>query len=289
MNKSLLRLFAFIIFMAIISSCKAEKEIVAPLPATAFNLKFSELAKTWDEGIPLGNGMLGTLIWEKDNRLRFSLDRADLWDLRPMENLNTPEWSYAWIKKQWENKTYSKVQQMFDVPYDANPAPSKIPGAALEFDISELGEVESAELLLADALCVVKWKNGAKLETFVNARKESGWFRFTGNDHELKPDLIAPAYNLPGKSGEDSPVTGQDLRRLGYPAGEIRNNGNSVTYDQKGWGGFSYRVNVQWRSENGSTEGCWSISSEYPGQKNKPDAVELTGSSMKSGFCPIQY
>ncbi len=42
------------------------------------DLVFTELATTWDEGIPLGNGMMGALIWKKEGNLRISLDRADL-------------------------------------------------------------------------------------------------------------------------------------------------------------------------------------------------------------------
>ncbi|MEO6290599.1 MAG: hypothetical protein ABIO76_11790, partial [Ginsengibacter sp.] len=38
------------------------------------NLVFDSLPKRWDEAIPLGNGMLGALIWQKENMLRFSLD-----------------------------------------------------------------------------------------------------------------------------------------------------------------------------------------------------------------------
>jgi alpha-L-fucosidase 2 len=59
-------------------------------PPAEFNLKFNNLATTWDEGIPLGNGMLGALVWQNGEKLRFSLDRADLWDLRPMTNLDKP-------------------------------------------------------------------------------------------------------------------------------------------------------------------------------------------------------
>ena len=141
------------------------------MPGPGSDLIFPQLASTWDEAIPLGNGMLGALVWEKDNRLRFSLDRADLWDLRPMENLDKPEWKYSWVKEQWEKDNYSLVQNMFDAPYDRNPAPSKIPGGALEFDISAFGEVQSVELKLENALCIIKWKSGITLETFVNAGK----------------------------------------------------------------------------------------------------------------------
>ena len=58
------------------------------------DLHFTQLSSVWDEAIPLGNGMIGALIWEHKGKLRFSLDRADLWDLCPMENLNTPEWRF---------------------------------------------------------------------------------------------------------------------------------------------------------------------------------------------------
>src|SRR3990172_8262182 len=83
-------------------SCKTERNKNELMPPPEANLRFTELAKTWDEAIPLGNGMLGALIWEKDYKLRFSLDRADLWELRPMENLDKPEWRFAWVKEQWE-------------------------------------------------------------------------------------------------------------------------------------------------------------------------------------------
>jgi len=272
----------------IITSCRTDVKNKAGQPAPENNLSFQSLAKTWDEGIPLGNGMLGALIWEKDGKLRFSLDRADLWDLRPMENLEKPEWKFSWVKEQWEKDTYNKVQEMFDIPYDREPAPSKIPGAALEFDISSFGDVESVELSLKDALCTVKWKNGVSLETFVDAGDLTGWYRFkglnTGQNPGFTPGLLPPAYNLEGESGADSPVTGQDLRRLGYPKGEIINNNNSVIYNQEGWGGFKYQVNVRWKAGNGSMEGNWSISSEYPGWEKQINAETLTELAIGEGF-----
>jgi len=98
------------------------------------------------------------------------------------------------------------------------------------------------------------------------------------------PDLIAPAYNLEGESGEDSPVTGQDLRQLGYSKGEIVKAENSLTYNQKGWGGFQYQINVRWIKEDDVIEGCWSISSEFPGWEKQVDASERTSSAIKEGF-----
>jgi len=265
-------------------SCEGIREKDANPPFPESDLRFTELAKSWDEGIPLGNGIMGALVWGKDNRLRISLDRADLWDLRPMENLDKPEWKYSWVKEQWEKDTYQKVQQMFDVPYDFNPAPSKIPGGAMEFDISSLGEIESVELRLKNALCEIKWKNGASLQTFINAESPVGWFRFMGLDSGIVPGLISPAYSLEDEAEAENPVTGQDLRRLGYPKGEVINTLNSATYNQDGWGGFKYQINIRWQQKKDILEGCWSINSEYPGWEKQLAAESQTESAMNDGF-----
>jgi alpha-L-fucosidase 2 len=279
-----MKLFALAVVILILSSCQSGSNKKGHLHHSESDLKFSSLAKSWDEAIPLGNGMLGALIWEKDNKLRLSLDRADLWDLRPMGNLENPQWKYSWVKEQWEKDTYKKVQEMFDAPYDQNPAPSKIPGGALEFNISSLGEIESVELNINNALCEIKWKNGVSLQSFINAESPVGWFRFKGLKTGLIPDFIAPAYNLEGESATDNSHSGQDLRRLGYSKGEIIKTENSITYNQEGWCGFKYQINVRWKKQNNVVEGCWSINSGFPGWEKQIRAEDLTVSAMIDGF-----
>ena len=46
------------------------------------DLVADSLAASWDEGMPLGNATVEALVWRKENALRLSLDRTDLWDLR---------------------------------------------------------------------------------------------------------------------------------------------------------------------------------------------------------------
>ena len=142
------------------------------------DLLFDSLALRWDEAIPIGNGLLGALIWEREGQLRFSLDRSDLWDLRPMENLKKPKWSYAWVYGQWKNNNYKAVQDEFDKPYNESPAPSKIPAGALEFDLRALGKERSVHLNVQTGLCEVNWENGARLFVFLDAKGETGWYRF---------------------------------------------------------------------------------------------------------------
>ena len=272
-------LFFLVLFLM---SCSSEEK--DKLPPAEVNLNFTELSKTWDEGIPLGNGMLGALIWEKEGKLRFSLDRADLWDLRPMENLDKPEWQFSWVKQQWEKNTYEKVQQMFDAPYDRNPAPSKIPGAALEFNISKFGKVKSFILDISTATCRIEWESGVAMEAFVNAEKTTGWFRFTGLDSYLIFDLLPPSYSKPADSTSVDSHSGQDLYLLGYEPGESMAEQNHVMYQQKGWGAFSYQVSLRFSEKKGTTEGCWSISSDYPNSEKQVPAAEQTASAMAAGY-----
>jgi alpha-L-fucosidase 2 len=228
-------------------------------PSSKHNLHFEGLAKTWDEGIPLGNATLGALIWEKDHQLRFSLDRSDLWDLRPMKGLDVAEFSYKWIAEHVKNKDYKIVQQKLDAPYEEEPAPSKIPAAALMINTKSWGDVEYVNLNISTAVCVIRWKNGTKLETFVHATKPVGWFRISDLSEEFNPRIEPPAYQSKTVSGSGS-VEGDDLNRLGYEQGEVSTGKNKIIYRQKGWNGFSYVVTIDFKKTNPKTiEGHWDI------------------------------
>jgi alpha-L-fucosidase 2 len=254
-------------------------------PQPHHNLQFTTPAQTWDEGLPLGNGQVGALVWQKDSSLRLSLDRADLWDMRPMKGLHRPEFSYAWVAGQVQKKDYKIVQQYFDAPYDQEPAPSKIPGGAFTFDIQNWGAVASVYLSLQDAVGVVKWKNGTLFKTFVHATRPIGWFRLENLKQDFVPQLIPPKYQGEIDRSEGGPVAGDDLARLGYKQGKVTRQGNTITYQQQGWGGFTYEISVSWRRVNASTvEGAWSISSQYPGQQLNPVASRQVQETLQRGY-----
>ena len=200
----------------------------------------------WDEGLPLGNGLIGELIWQKEDKLRLSLDHAELWDLRPMQELYTPHFNYKWVKEQVLKDNYAAVQQIGDVPYEREPAPSKLPGAALEFEIKAWGNVKYARLNIEWAVSEIGWENGVKMNSFVHATKPIGYFRFEGVD-ALHFKLIPPKYEGKIDQSAGGSVAGDDLARLGYQQGKVIQNGQSYRYIQRGWGGFFYEVAVKWK------------------------------------------
>lgn len=239
------------------------------------DLVFDQLPTRWDEALPLGNGFMGELIWQKGDNLRFSLDHAELWDLRPMEGMKKPEFTYKWVQEQIKKNNYTAVQQYGDVPYEREPAPSKIPGAALEINSKSWGEVTKARLDVEKAVAEVKWTNGAKLTSFVHASHLLGYFRIEGIK-DFKINLLPPQYEGEGEKTASGSVRGDDLVRLGYKQGEVVQNANAATYRQKGWGGFAYEVSVRWKQVTSNVwEGVWAISAHYP-NKPKIAATQLT-------------
>lgn len=254
-------------------------------PAAKHNLRFEKLARVWDEALPLGNGTIGALIWEREGKLRFSLDRADIWDKRPMTGLHREEFSYKWVQEQVRKKEYKPVQQYFDAPYDREPAPSKIPAGALEFNLPAEWTVKRAEVQLASATAEVEWSNGMVLKTFVHATQPVGWFRFEHVTQDMVPEIVAPRYSGAVKEGgEVNSLVGDDLARLGYKQGTITRGTGGITYLQEGWGGFSYEVSVQWKPlQNGVTEGVWSISSHDPNTTVARSTV-VTSDALKDTY-----
>jgi len=231
------------------------------------DLRFTTLANSWDEGMPLGNAVVGSLIWQKGSSLRMSLDRIDLWDLRPMDSISGDNNRFSWVYNQVMKGEYLPVQKKFDYPYDQLPAPSKIPGAGLEFNLDKLGKPEQVQLYLNNAVCEVKWKNGTRLQTFVHATEPIGWFRIENAGGIGEPEIIPPVYNQAGKIEDLGPVTGMDLRRLGYEQGTVAKNKNLLVYHQKGWGDFSYDVAVQWERQGNNIVGAWSITTSLSNEK----------------------
>jgi alpha-L-fucosidase 2 len=249
------------------------------------DLDFSNLAASWDQGIPLGNGMLGALIWKKDSNLRISLDRADLWDLRPVKEISLPQFSFSWVKEQVNKQSYDTVQKLFDLPYDRDPAPTKIPAGALEFPISQLGEVQSIHLFLVNAMCEVRWKAGTRFLSFIDATQTLGWFRWENPPTNFKPIFESPQYFDTSNNKTENSPQGQSLARLGYPRGNLEYDPNSIYFMQRGWGDFVYEVSVIWRKTDSRTiEGCWCITTRNTPYSPDKSAWTITHDAFANGM-----
>lgn len=239
-------------------------------PKPEHNLKFDSLAKRWDEAIPLGNGWLGALIWQKGDKLRMSLDRVDLWDDRPMPEID--KLKFKWVVEKVKLNQYDSVQKIGDEPYEKYAAPTKIPGAAIEFDLSKLGKVVSNELDIKTGLSVIKFDNGVVFNNYIHAVNQIGYFGFENIKEEMIPELMIPNYNSGNTGGKGNSVEGQGLERLGYKQGTIVKTKNSIRYHQPTWENNYYEVLVQWyQLPNNNIIGQWTITNNKPASLAKPN------------------
>jgi alpha-L-fucosidase 2 len=120
-------------------------------PGRALGERLTKLSLTppidrWDEGLPLGNGGAGVLVWGGGNILRLSLDRADLWDTREPEIFSSPDWNYEGMIRLKNEKNHAEHQRLFDVPYDTIPYPTKLPVARLEIVLPTGQAIDSFRL-----------------------------------------------------------------------------------------------------------------------------------------------
>jgi alpha-L-fucosidase 2 len=249
-------------------------------PAKHHNLSFEELATKWDEAIPLGNGMLGALVWQKKEKLRFSLDRADLWDER--KALDLDKFNFKWVKEQVVKKDYAPVQNLGDYPYDHAPYPTKLPAAAMEFDIASLGKVVSNVLDIQTALNTITFENGAVFKTYVHATEPAGYFIVDNPSSQSKesiaafiPQLVIHNYNAAAYDKTiDSIVgngiktgymqeAGEGLQKLAYAKGNVSRTEYSFRYHQPTYNNHYFEVLLQWQivSKN-RLVGRWTITND---------------------------
>ncbi len=231
-------------------------------PKPEHNLQFDSLAKRWDEAMPLGNGWLGALIWQKGDKLRISLDRVDLWDDRPMPEID--KLKFGWVAEKVKLNQYDSVQKIGDEPYEKYAAPTKIPGAAIEFDIKKLGKVISNLLDIKTGLSKIKFKNGVVFNNYIHAVNQVGYFGFENIKEEMIPELMIPNYNSGKTGGAGNSVEGQGLERLGYPKGSITKTKNSILYHQPVWSNNYYEVLISWQKISNHIIGQWTITNNKP-------------------------
>lgn len=130
-----------------ISSAQSLTPTAQSQPSYPAPLVINGPIKRWDEGLPLGNGLFGVLVWGEGNTLRLSLDRADLWDTRLPDMLKRPDWTYATMIRLKEVRDHKTHIEMFDKPYDEIPYPTKLPLGRVEIHLPESYELNQWMLI----------------------------------------------------------------------------------------------------------------------------------------------
>ncbi|MEI6409333.1 MAG: glycoside hydrolase family 95-like protein [Bacteroidota bacterium] len=258
-----------------------------PLPT--HNLQLKTLPPTWDQGLPMGNAILGCLLWGKDGAIRLALDRVDLWDLRPMKGLDRPEFNYKWVAEQVAKGDYGMVQQYFDAPYEQEAGPTKLPGAAIELRPKPGAptlKLSDGDLDIASGLSTLHFGPNLTVQSFVDAVHREGWFRVEGPDaaKQLEATLISPWKTAQTNQTAGGSVNGDGLGRLGYTAAEVQQENGVWYFHQPCWGGFSYEAALKIIPTAKGYDGVWTISSHFKQKQGLDRASEMVQKAARRGF-----
>ena len=233
-------------------------DVVHAQPRIEHGLHYAEPALVWDEALPLGNGLLGGLVWGDGKPLRISLDRTDLWDLRPVPEFHSEPYSYATMRQWVQERRIDDLHRLYDKPY-GNAGPTKIPAGRIELAFGDDSAFEDASLDLARAVATTRLTGGASVGVFVHATEPVGMIHVVGVVPQAVRLLPPPfAAEIEEEAGAGK-ISAGDLASLRYEAPFEAAGDNWRGYRQKGWGDFSFAVALAWRRSGQDWIAAWSI------------------------------
>jgi alpha-L-fucosidase 2 len=235
----------------------------SPALCQGHELLYEQPAETWDEAFPLGNGILGALVWGDGQPLNISLDRTDLWDLRPVPEYYEDDYSYT-VMRQWEKeKRYEELIAKYDEPYH-RPAPTKIPAGRITLQFPEEVSFVEGKLSLDTARSDLRFTKEVQVSTWIHARQAVGIIEVK-NSGDVRFVLQAPSFAGEEDQTAKVSVVSGELSQLGYPAPVEKAGEDFAAFEQQGWGGFSFAVYLCHKEHEGGRLAAWSIASSREG------------------------
>jgi alpha-L-fucosidase 2 len=159
------------LLLAAVPPCRATPE--------AMRLTLAAPIDTWDEAVPLGNGLLGGLLWGGGATLRLSLDRGDLWDERPAPGNALAGFTYERMRRLVASGDNAAIVDIADTRSYDQAHPTKISAGRIEFDLEPGREVSSFGLDLAGAVGRAELRGGGAAEAVFSARRPVALVRFS--------------------------------------------------------------------------------------------------------------
>jgi alpha-L-fucosidase 2 len=189
----------------------------------AFQLNLAAPVDKWDEAIPLGNGLTGGLLWGKENVINLSLDRGDLWDLRPHPAYSVPGLTYETIRRMALAGQADSLNKLYAKP---NDYPTKMPGCRLVLTLPDSVKAKSFHLDMKRGLGTINLGE-SDAECFFSAVKQVAMMKIPGSIIDLQ--LVA----------------NQAVTNLGNEPARIEKDENGISLIQDAALGFRYVFSVR--------------------------------------------
>lgn len=240
-------------------------------------------SETWDEGMPCGNGVLGSLLWGQPDRLKLSLDCTELWDTTPIPEFECTDYSFSFVEKQVQLGDLEPVRQLLEEPYETRARPTKLPGARIEFQFKG-EEWKESGISYENACSWQRWHSGRTFQSWISATRRLGVIEIQGKG----PDHLHLLNPYSGRDYEQG--DGYDLSMpvsaLGYDETRSISEDRFLGYVQQRLDGGSYAVALSWTQVENRWLGAWTIVTDVPDPIS--EAKKLLHSALSGGVESIR-
>lgn len=197
--------------------------------------------ENWDEGLPLGNGNTGSLVYGS-NPLKITVDRTDLWDLRPNEVTLEKGFNFKNLVKlsmSGKDEDWKERERLFEDVFMGKPYPSKITAGHIELWFDKSIKNIHYSIDLNEAVVRIYADNRYIAEVFVFDEPNAGIIKL----HEkAEINLHVPTY-LSGKPEGGSGIgDNADKMSLGYPEARFFENDGFKWYEQNTRTDYSFGI-----------------------------------------------
>ena len=195
----------------------------------------------WDEGLPLGNGRTGSLVYGS-KPLKITVDRTDLWDLRPNEVTLEKGFNFKNLVKlslSGKEEDRKERERLFEDIFMGKPYPSKITAGHIELWFGISAENVRYTLDIDSSIVKIYADNRLIAEVFVFDEPNAGVIRLYEN---AEINLHVPAY-LSGKPECGSGIgDNADKMSLGYPKAKFFEKDGFKWYEQNTHTDYSFGI-----------------------------------------------
>ena len=195
----------------------------------------------WDEGLPLGNGRTGSLVYGS-KPLKITVDRTDLWDLRPNEVTLEKGFNFKnLVKLSLSEKEEDRKERdrLFEDIFMGKPYPSKITAGHIGLWFGISAENVRYTLDIDSSIVKIYADNRLIAEVFVFDEPNAGVIKLYEN---AEINLHVPAY-LSGKPECGSGIgDNADKMSLGYPKAKFFEKDGFKWYEQNTHTDYSFGI-----------------------------------------------
>jgi len=166
------------------------------------DLVYERAPEAWEQGIPLGNGIIGVLLWVNGDRFVLTLDRADVWERRHEDWFNDPRFNYRTLRALLKEGLFEELKYIFEdrLYNEERPHPTRIPVGRFELYLGEHLHEFKSRLDLYNALVSGSIKaSTSKVDytLFVHSTRDVIVLRFRlrGDHRDVKFEVAPPRFD----------------------------------------------------------------------------------------------